>query len=81
MFALQLRRRYPLVGVMGEQRVAGTEVGGRHPMLPERGHVGPSNLRLGRGATLLDQRVQQGMVEGRRRAVAGVENLPGVAVV
>ena len=36
-------------------------------------------LALGAATALLDQRLEQRMVEGRRRAVAGVEQLPGVA--
>ena len=38
------RARHVLVGGVGEQGVAGTEVGGRHTDLGEGGHVGPPHL-------------------------------------
>ncbi len=79
MGAFQLRHRHALVGVVGQERVAGAEIGGRHSVLPERGDVGPSHLGLGRCAALLHQGVQQRVAQRRGRAVAGVEDVPGVA--
>lgn len=48
----------PLVGVMGEQRVTGAEVGRRDPVGPERRHVGPADLGPRRFAGAGDQRRQ-----------------------
>ena len=50
--------RHPFVGVVRQQRVAGSEVGRWHPVLPERRDVGPADLGLGRRAAALHQGLQ-----------------------
>ena len=76
--ALEVVAVHPLVGVVGQEGVARPEVGRRHPVRPEGGHVGPPHLGPGGAAGPRHQGRQQRVVEGGRCPVGLVDDLEAV---
>jgi hypothetical protein len=76
--ALEVAAVHPLVGVVGQEGVARSEVGRRHAVGPEGRHVGPAHLGPGRTAGPRHQGGQERVVEGGGSPVGLVDDLEAV---